>query len=491
MSAEIFARKGDVYAGGLTWATVDVPSQWRAECERKAPVDCDLVILWRAAPGQYQLGFAESGGGLHAGGLALAAVLSLALGNDWAGVFEIPSVAVGAEPTYAFVAVADGGAVLRDAVGSAGIIKDELTAYLDELQQYQAEVGAIYAPEPMGVPGAQPSPTMDTLLAKAGGGRAGLLARIPQLAAIPAVQRYALRGARLQNARRSRSASGPTKSGGRVRPGHSRGNVLKVSAAVAMVLGIGGQLWWSHHQQALIDREQAEKIRQKQQAAAQQQEEAARQREAAHHELKHVQVVMPPPWSTQPTVSAMVEACSRAMAPIPLALGGWEMHTVTCVNGDFTAVYQRTKTATAADFIAAARSLMGATPTISNGNNTGTVVVQFKGADSSDEALAVSGAPETELLSHFQALDDPLPTLVPIADPVGPDPKNPPPPPAWRGYSFTLKTATTPINTTRHPSLLLGGLNIPGLRVASLSAERTDAPPHLTWTIEGSLYVPR
>ncbi|OZB69751.1 MAG: hypothetical protein B7X33_03170, partial [Lysobacterales bacterium 13-68-4] len=94
----------------------------------------------------------------------------------------------------------------------------------------------------------------------------------------------------------------------------------------------------------------------------------------------------------------------------------------------------------------------------------------------------------SEVLSHFQALKDPI-ALKPVPAPTGPDPKHPLPPPAWQTFNFTMHTQITADNSEHYPSLLLSGLDVPGLRVTSVNANHETSPPYMTWVIEGNLYV--
>ncbi|WP_017461424.1 type 4b pilus protein PilO2 [Dyella ginsengisoli] len=492
MAIESFARKGRTFAAGLTWTTVDTPKQWRVECESKAPEGHDLVNMWRAAPGQYQFGFATSGDGVYAGAYALATALCLSLGKDWAGMFELPAVAADGSPAYAFVAIAETGAVLADEVGSRADAAGHLQLFLKELKLYQATVGRVFAPADLGVQDATSPEPVEDLVDRVGRVANGFVGKLPALANFAPIQRQALQAARLQSTRRGK-LTGVTQKRVEKGAGRSMGDVAKLVAALVLVGGMSGQMWWSHHKQVLIDAEAAEKIRQMHERQKQQHDAAelakANARAATRAaEASAANSALPPPWTSLPSVKDFVDACSRAIAPVPLALGNWTFKDFTCVNGNFTVNYDRTPTGTDQEFIAAVQKTFGVQPTIGANHAIGTVTMLFKPAPATAEDISTAGNVVSEVLSHFQALKDPI-VLTPVPAPTGPDPNHPLPPPAWQTFSFTMHTQITADNSEHYPSLLLSGLDVPGLRVTSVTAKHETSPPYMTWVIEGNLYV--
>jgi len=197
----------------------------------------------------------------------------------------------------------------------------------------------------------------------------------------------------------------------------------------------------------------------------------------------------PKPWITQPSARALVTSCSAELSKLPVAIGGWMLDTASCGAGHLEASYQREDNATVADLLGALQASLQITPNLdANGDKAG-LTVGFNAPPASAEELMPADDVTTSFLSHFQLLDVAAPlTLVP--PPSAPPGEKPPPAPPWRIFTWVVQgTPVTAIDTVSYPSLLLSGLDVPGLRVDSISLVRTDSAPYLSWTVNGHLYA--
>ncbi len=254
-----------------------------------------------------------------------------------------------------------------------------------------------------------------------------------------------------------------------------RAKLVLLAVAVVIAAAVGGALHIHSVHEA--------------QAAAARAAEAAKAAAEQLAAMKKAQTPPPDPWSTSPTAPALEASCSEQLAKLPIAVGGWLLAGAECGYGHMSATYSRQDSATVADLIDAFKATLGLTPNINADGNSAGITVGFDAPPKSDEKLEDSVTATTVFVSHFQALGLSVP-LTPVPPPVGPDPKNPLPPPPWKTFTFQINA--TPITATRtehHPSLLLSGLDLRGLRVDSIAVARSDQTPFLTWTVGGHLYA--
>jgi hypothetical protein len=470
VAVESISIDGRTYLAGMHWASVAQTDKWRAEAVDKAGGQYDLVTLWRTQTQQFQFGFASSTPRYGTGAHSLAAALAIAHGSNWVGICELPSpVAEGASPAprrYALVAVASSGAIAHDVVGTATEITAAWGAYLANAKRFSNRINACYAPKDLGL---EDVTELDLLgkLREAGPGSFGkrLLRRSP------------FQAAKLEQLQKAGAKAVPKGAFKRVTLSRDSSSVLKT---VLVLGGTGVAVAWMvmdampKHQGTA-----APKVTQPSPLSA--------------IKPKHKQAIPPPPWKKMPDGLTFIAVCSEEFTHISPVVGGWKIESAVCGPDSTTLSYKRFGVATDQMFIDGAKALYGVTPDIplSHMMDEGTVVLHYVGAPASAEELG-HDSELAEVFSHFQALGVKVPTLTELPQDPQPAADEEPVTFPWKVYTLNITgTGVSAINAKDIPSQLFSTFDLPGFRISSITATRTDGKPFLTWDVKGSLYVTR
>ena len=428
---------GKSVVAGLHWERLDSTKGAKASArDRGTRTGFDVACLWTASAVP-QVGFGAFEKGARPGSVALATVLAKAIGEDGIACVRLPS------GQYAMAAVRDGIIqVGSDLAGTADEIQVRFASTIDELADFGHTFARVLAPEEIyhAAERLDADVVFQPLRTKARASDAAFATLFPLT-----------RGADPGAGKRSRA----------------------IAALAALALLGGGAYWvYQNHAADLRAKELAD-------AAAKMRALIASQPPPAP----------PKPWLSQPSVSALVESCSKEMAKLPVAIGGWMLDTATCGAGHMEASYEREGNATVADLLGALQVSLQLAPNIDAAGDKAGISVGFLAPAVSTEVLANTDDASTSFMSHFQLLDVSAPlNLTP--PPSAPPGQTPPPPPPWKVFTWSVQgTPVTAINTASYPSLLLSGLDVPGLRVDAISLLRTDAAPYLSWTVTGHLYA--
>ena len=443
LPVEVFHWGKQALVGGLLWEKLPTAHGYKDTVRAngaKQGLDTAVVVKTGLV---MQVGYGVAAKGAVPGAASLARVVAGLLGDDFIGIFEL-----GPE-RYALVAVV-GGAVVpgADRIGDAVLMREEFATFTAQYAASGQPFSTIYAPQGfLDVP-AEEVDLLHRLNAKA-------IKRSDRLIRI-----------------------------GGTPAGASRWR-LPVMALVVLALAGGVGFYWK------VQRDRAA-------AAAAAAAEAARQAHAkqvadAQAAAARAAVVPPKPWVSQPSVADFVASCSTQLAKLPLSLAGWPLDHATCQVASLSATYIRQPNATIEQLSQAMLATLGVAPDIRNGGNEAGLNVGFPPPPSASEDLIDPTLAQMALISHFQALTVPV-TVTLVAPPTPPanGKTPPPPPPPWVTYHVVITdTPVTAMTTTHHPSLLLAGLDIPGLRLTKILLTRKDDKPFIQWSVEGDLYVRR
>lgn len=430
------------YVAGLYWERMDtVHGAKRAIRERGAKHGFDVAADWLSSA-VLQAGFGVSAQGAIPPYRSLAVAMGLAVGGDALIAVGLP------DGRYAMVAVYnDAIHPGSDLLGSLDDVREAYGALLAHIAEFGHAINRLIAP-PEIYPAAERVDVLPLLEPKAS---AGFLKRFQLPSPTPGTI-YAL----TKGAERKVSS-------------------VKLYAGLGLVAAacVAGYVYNAQVQDAKLQKQIAD-------LAA-----AARAKALLHKEPPPE----PKPWIQQPTAVDLVSSCSVQMSKLPVAVGGWMLTTATCGYGHMDAVYLRSTSATVADLLGALSATLGLRPDIKPDGEQAGLTVGFDAPPKSAEDLAGSDAATTRFTSHFQAIDvkAQLTVMPPKKAPEGQPPL---PPPQWKTYTWSVaSTPVTAINTIDYPSLLLAGLDVPGLRIDSVTLSRTDEAPYLSWSVAGHLYA--
>ncbi|MEY2117138.1 type 4b pilus protein PilO2 [Rhodanobacter sp. FW106-PBR-R2A-1-13] len=422
---------GHAYVCGLHWERIGAShGALRVVKDRGMRLGFHAAAIYRSTAAT-QAGFSRSKGGVDADCRSLAVAIALVAGPDALVAVRLR------EGLYALTALR-GGAIASgsDMAGSLEEVSAEFEQLTEDARLQGKPYERIVAPAEFGAE----AESLDVLAAIAA------LKKGPE----PLI------------------ALGKSAVGGRQK-------LIAVAIVAVIVLGAG----WAFHIRSVREA----------QAAAARAAEAAKAAAEQLAAIKKAQAPPPDPWGGSPTASALVASCGEQMSKLPIAVGGWLLSGAECGYGHMSATYSRQGNATVADLIFALKSTLGLLPDIKADGNTAGITVGFDAPPKSDEQIEATGDATTAFISHFQALGLSVP-LTTVPPPVGPDPKNPLPPPPWKTFTFQVSaTPITAIRTEHHASQLFSGLDLRGLRVDSIALERVDETPFLTWTVGGHLYA--
>ncbi|MBS9423218.1 type 4b pilus protein PilO2 [Photorhabdus caribbeanensis] len=205
-----------------------------------------------------------------------------------------------------------------------------------------------------------------------------------------------------------------------------------------------------------------------------------------------VEVPPPHPWLAQPTMESQFSTWNKVLAKVPLSLAGWQIEVIMLDANAVSVSYQRHDGMPINVFQVAAINIFRAGPVISNGGEQAQVLIPFEQSQShdqenNDDVLQSSDQALVELMSYFQALGLPPPTLTEEAS-VLPPPPSPLPEgetrvwanPDWQTYNWTLTSQLA-------PDALFSGKPLPGLRVTSARIVLSDGFPE--WKLSGVFYA--
>lgn len=469
MAAETINVDGRQYVAGLDWVAVESPGHFRAEAIEKASNKYDLVNFWQTTDGEFQFGFVTSNGGaIKPGAHALATALVSTLGVDWIGVFELGDGFdnFNAVKLFAFIAITGTGTVSRDVVGTLDEAKAQWIEYVADEARFNRKIDAFYAPVAANLGHDVVSNELSDLLRRrvAQSKYAKLLRLSPhQSARLEAIRPPA------KGVQRVLQRATPT-SGGSIFTVQNivAGTVAAAVVAWAVMDWMGGHRKHAAPAQAVVSTQSTLLPRHKKQA------------------------IPPPPWKNLADGQTFMAVCSVAYEGVNPVEGAWTLDDAECKGGQMTMNYSRYKEATDNAFIAAVKADYGVVPTFDAGHAKGTVVVPIGGMAASGEELAHDDVLH-RVYSHFQALNVPIASLAleTVNDPAPAADEDAAVFP-WKVYDLSItKTNVQAINTKNFLSQLLTGLDVPGFRLTSIKAYRTDAKPYVSWDITGKIYVAR
>lgn len=242
---------------------------------------------------------------------------------------------------------------------------------------------------------------------------------------------------------------------------------LLAGVVVLGVLAGGGWFLKTH----LEKREETERL-----------ERIERYKQAQEHQAKVEQekLVAAGPWSNQPQASEMLLTCAKGWRQIDLSVAGWVFDNGRCEPGQLTAVYRRLGAATVKNFIEQVKPRFGP-PSIQQNGEVAAIAYKAEMVPASEPELPnINGQLET-FASHFQAASSDIKiedrknagqaTDADSKDEIAP----------WYSHDFTL-TSDVP------PEAAFNGLQMLGLRVASIDVVLTHETSSLQWTVKGTLY---
>lgn len=430
------------FAAGLHWDAVEDSRGLDRERRAKTRASGQRgVLTWQVSKSKRG---ARSGNGQFAFGpssvdgqpvYSLAAFIALALGEGTLGAFQC------SDGKVALVAIGQGATVLVDLVGDPQAIRERWDQELSEAESFNRVFGRKVTDLPAGFAEAE------TIA----------------LSAHASERKKDLKAVRLEGSRGSklRGSAGGGAAGKKISP--AVGGMLVLS-----ICGIGYLAY-----DALSTPEAVTPAA----PHAQPKSQPVIQDVLAKPKAKPEK-----PWPKLPRATAFLAECATQLGAIRSSVGGWTISEATCSQGSIAATYKRQGVSTVADFQQSAQAL-GMRVRVNGSGSEGVYTEDYQGLPGADEPLIDTDPARTAIVSHFQALDVPV-TLTEAANPV--DDKTEAAP--WNTFVFQIDTALTPIPTSDHPNQLLSA-DLPGLRITSVKFSRTDAPPFLSWTVNGSLYA--
>ena len=415
------------FVAGLYWQTLTRPRDHLREAKEIGKREkMDVVAIRRGRV--LQAGFATRNTA-GSGAYSLAATLAGVLGDDWIAVFQL------GEFRYA-IAAAKNGAIIPgcDEIGSREQIEESLrTSY--NLHQFAKVICPAH---------------FDF------GGEEVDLTRL--LSSHKLVKAYKLH---------------PLSTTSNLKP------LLLVGIPLLLIVG-GGSIGYVVYRDYVDEKEAAA-------AAAAAEVERQRLEALKVSSGKHITpAALEHPWVAQPLARDFREACVEAIHGFPISIGGWMIESALCTNGLVQGTYRRTPNTTVNGFTTQAMLTGRRVDMVDAAGETGTVSVPLPelragGDDSLFEMDQVTSAVRSLMqrreATYSMAVKNIVPPT-PQALPGEPAPE-PPPVPDW-------KTHTLMLSGKRTPELLLSGMeNLPGLRLDSISVQRSQS--ELEWKLTGEL----
>ncbi|MCW7547414.1 type 4b pilus protein PilO2 [Photorhabdus sp. APURE] len=414
---------GKTLVAGIIWRP-PVTVLTRSNIRRNGIAAGFTLVVRHRAGRSIQIGYVPKEAGAP-GCYSLAAVLAKAVDKpNWIGAFHLP------DGHYALVAVHQGSIMAgRDLIGTREEIEAKLRDTVQLVEGANGVWNAIYAPKEF------ESPWLEMPLAQL----------LPQSALRKSVgQLESLTGEMSKH----------------------QIKIFAMTAGIAFLLAGGWWIWHIHQQNTQI--------------------------RVPDLSNEVVEVPPPHPWLTQPTMEWQFAAWNKALAKVPLSLAGWQVEAIMLDADAVSVSYQRHDGMPINVFQVAAINIFRAGPVISNGGEQAQVLIPFGQSQShdqenNDDVLQSTDQALIELMSYFQALGLPSPTLTEGASVLPP----PPPPlpegetrmwanPDWQTYNWTLTSQLS-------PDALFSGKPLPGLRVTSARIVLSDGFPE--WKLSGVFYA--
>ncbi|CAJ4320717.1 PilO; putative type IV pilus biosynthesis protein [Burkholderia pseudomallei] len=434
---------GKHFVSGLLWEMLQRPRHYMSDARDFGKRHGMDIVAVRKAAMLLQAGFVAKNQGALKGMYSMAAALSGILGDSWIGAFALGG------GRYVFVAVHAKVIIPGcDFVGSREEVEEKLrTVYTYHAKEWEE----VYAPADFEFGNRELD--LAQVLVPASLDKAYMLK--PLRFAVKEVALYSGIG------------------------------------IVLIAVAVGAFLWYKA--------DQKKKALEAARAEIQRQAELAKLN--AHTKKLQTQKALEHPWSKQAAATEFVEACKRAIAvadhtgSIQAYLGAWLLDSIACDGSRLVLKYNWQGYSTIEEFRALAQRHLGQTPTFNDAGTVATVIEPMQVTYAGDDSLLLYEDVRQSFQSHFDALhvfDAP----VALSEVKAPQPKQPPklpgspdsqapapPEPDWRTFGFNM---STPFD----PTMLFEKLNLPGVRVTSLTMtlKVNDALP-LNWTIAGSLYA--
>ncbi|AUA59843.1 MULTISPECIES: type 4b pilus protein PilO2 [Achromobacter] len=431
-SVTVISAGSKSLVSGLYWQTLSQPQKVMKEAREIGKRDGMDIVAIRRLPTIIQAGFVRKQAGVQKGMFSLASIVAdLLLRKEGQSTLDplIAAFAVG-DGRFAIVAFKDGGVVPdSDVVFQTLEQAQEAVRALYALLSSKGKEVTVYAPPEL----------------EFGGDASVTLAALEKAAA----REHKLKPLRFGLSRREW--------------------VLVAATVLALISSAIAFYVWSEH-----ERERQERL------------EQLRQAELARVKLDSGQNVLPAalvhPWTTTPSVPAMIAHCEHAARSAPLYVSAWELKGLNCRPSGFEAAYVRLPRATVLDFRAAAASAFspGATVSIQADANQATVRVISKAPAGGDDEMADIGFRVDSLVSHLQKQIIPI-TVSPKA----------PPSPGELGSQGTTQppdwaTATFEITSDWPADSIFKGFDTRGVRL--LEQSTTIKERKLSYSMKGEIY---
>lgn len=429
-SVTVISAGGKSLVSGLYWQTLSKPQKVMQEAREIGKRDGMDIVAIRRLPTIIQAGFVRKQAGVQKGMFSLASIVAdLLLRKEGQSTLDplIAAFAVG-DGRFAIVAFKDGGVVPDSDVvfGTLAQAQEAVRALYALLSSKGKEV-AVYAPAELEF-GGDASVTLEALASVAG-------------------RSHKLKPLRFGLSRREW--------------------VLVAVAVVALIaLAVALQVYRQH------ERERQERL------------ERLRQAELARVRQDSGQIVLPAalvhPWTTSPSVPAMISHCEDAARSVPLYVSAWELKGLNCTPAAFEVAYSRLPRATVLDFRAAAAiAFPGAAVSIQADANQATVRILSKAPAGGDDEMLDIGFRVDSLVSHLQKQLIPI-IVAPKAAPAQSAPGHEANAPQdWVAATFEI-TSDWPAHS------VFKGFDTRGVRLLEQSTTITERK--LSYTMKGEIY---
>lgn len=428
----VISAGGKFLVSGLYWQTLSQPQKVMKEAREIGRRDGMDIVAIRRLPTIIQAGFVRKQAGVQKGMFSLASIVAdLLLRKDGQSTLDplIAAFAVG-DGRFAIVAFKDGGVVPDSDVVFASLpLAQEAVRALYALLSSKGKEVTVYAPAELEF-GGDSSVTLESL-------------------ARAASRTHKLKPLRFGLSRREW--------------------ILLAAALVAIVVALVAYQIWRQHQ-----REREELLERQRQA------ELARILKDSGQEVLPAALVHP--WTTTPSVPAMISHCRAAARSTPLYLAAWELQGHNCTPNAYEAAYVRQPRATVLDFTAAAAAAFppGSTVSIQADADQATVRVISQAPAGGDDEMQDVHFRVDHLVSHLQKQLIPI-KVAPKAQQTQSAQENQVamPPPDWSTATFEI--------TSDWPAVsIFAGFDTRGVRL--LEQSTTIKESKLSYTLKGEIY---
>lgn len=428
----VISAGGKSLVSGLYWQTLSQPQKVMKEAREIGKRDGMDIVAIRRLPTIIQAGFVRKQAGVQKGMFSLASIVAdLLLRKEGQSTLAplIAAFAVG-DGRFAIVAFKDGGVV-----PDSDVVFDTLAQAQDAVRALYALLSSkgkevtVYAPSELDF-GGDASVTLEVL-------------------ARAATRDHKLKPLRFGLSRREWL-------------------LLALSVAAIIALTIVYMVWRQH------EREREERLERLRQA------ELERVRKDSGQDVRPAALVHP--WTTTPSVPAMISHCIAAARSTPLDVAAWELRAQNCTPSSYEAAYARRPGATVMEFRAAAAAVFppGYAVSIQADADQATVRVMSKAPAGGDDEMLEIGHRVDSLVSHLQKQLIPI-KVAPKAPPTHSTPNEQvgEPAPDW-------STATFEIVSDWPAASVFAGFDTRGVRLLEQSTSLKERK--LSYTLKGEIY---